>query len=419
MIKSTAKHDSMDPFSITLGVITIVAATSQVIKGAEKLRSFLKANDQICALINELTDLKCLLTVTDINPAQLAPERASHLKDIIRRAKEKLSELEYIINFRLLKTKALEKDPLPDRLAWLREKGKVESIRMELQHLTSAFSMALTASTTGGVTRVELALTELATTTNLSNDAGRAFHGATETRLSQIYQAIQSLHIQHTDMRDILLSLAGVEAGQADEAPPYRELEEGRGQSHGLTNVSTKKSKLVSNSYVCIKTTPAAYGDNCHGQCYCSCHIRKRARTPASLGNFMGNLFVGYTGMPLSQRICNLRRCQHRQRGFSAQFTYYFPWWFVARAVVATIRIGTAMGPEFTLRLPHVVPESSPIFQLARAGNVQGLAYLFNNGLASPYDIAGESGATVLHVSIQDGAIFADLTPLHRLPLTP
>lgn len=77
------------------------------------------------------------------------------------------------------------------------------------------------------------------------------------------------------------------------------------------------------------------------------------------------------------------------------------------------------MGPEFTLRLPHVVPESSPIFQLARAGNVQGLAYLFNNGLASPYDIAGESGATVLHVSIQDGAIFADLTPLHRLPLTP
>ena len=122
----------MDPFSSTLGVITLVATTSQDIKGAEKLRSSLKANDQICALIDELTDLKCLLTVTDINPAQLAPERAFHLKDIIRRAKEKLSELEYIINFRLVKIRSLEKDPTPDRLAWLWEKGKVELIRKEL-----------------------------------------------------------------------------------------------------------------------------------------------------------------------------------------------------------------------------------------------------------------------------------------------
>ena len=85
--------------------------------------------------------------------------------------------------------------------------------------------MALTASTTGGVTRVEPALTELATTTNLSDDAGRAFHCATETRLSQIHQAMQSLHIQHTDMREMLVSLAGVEAELADEAPPYRHLE--------------------------------------------------------------------------------------------------------------------------------------------------------------------------------------------------
>lgn len=238
-------------------------------------------------------------------------------------------------------------------LAWLREKGKVELIRKELQHLTSAFLMALTASTTGGVTRVELALTELATTTNLSNDAGRAFHGATEIRLSQIHLAIQSLHIQHTDMREISLSLAGVEAGLADEAPSYRELEEGRGHSHGLTTVSTKKRRLVFHSYVCIRTTPAAYGNKCHGQRYCSCHIRKRARTTASLGNLIGNLFVGYTGMPLSQRICNLRTCQRQQRGFSAQFTYDFPWWFVACALAATISIGMAIGPDFTLRLPH------------------------------------------------------------------
>ena len=122
----------MDPFSITLGVVTRVATTSQAIKGAEKLRSSLNANDQICALIDELTDLKSPLTVTDINPAQLAPERASHLKDIIRRAKEKLSEMDYIINSRLLKMESLEKASLRDRLAWLRKLGKVELIRKEL-----------------------------------------------------------------------------------------------------------------------------------------------------------------------------------------------------------------------------------------------------------------------------------------------
>lgn len=178
--------------------------------------------------------------------------------------------------------------------------------------------MALTASPTGGVTRVELGLIELATTANVYNDAGRAFHGATEISLSQIHPAIPSLHIQHTNMREILLSLAGVEAGLADEAPSYRELEEGSGHSHGLTTVSTKKRKLVSYSYVCVRIPPAAYGNKCHGQCYCSCHIRKRARTPANLGDLIGNLFVGYIGMPLSQRICNLRTRQRQQRGFSA-----------------------------------------------------------------------------------------------------
>lgn len=73
--------------------------------------------------------------------------------------------------------------------------------------------------------------------------------------------------------------------------------------------------------------------------------------------------------------------------------------WFVARALVTTFNLGKAVGPDFSLRVARIVPDTSALFQLARAGNIPGIEYLFNNGLASPFDVGGTLGATALHVS--------------------
>jgi hypothetical protein len=387
----------MDPFSISVGVISIVVLVGNVIKGAERLRSSLQANDQICALINELTDMKCVLTAADVNQGQLSPERASHIQNIVDRAEEKLSELDLIINTRLLKTKFVGKELRSYRMAWLREKSKAELIQKELRYLSSAFSLALTASTSGGVRRIELAVTTLATTAERSSDAQRAFHGATEARLNQVYQALQSLNLQHTYLLDKLESQTGVIAGSAEKALPFQDLQR---HSHNSTTVCTTERDPLIGSYFRIQTTRASYRCGSDGECCCRCHARRRIRSPAALDKIMGMLFMGYTGLPASQRPCDLHSCRNQQRDFLAHFTYYFPWWFVERALVATVSLNTAVGPDFTFRVLHIVPDSSSIFQLAKSGNIHGIKYLFQNSLASPNDIGGELGFTALHVSI-------------------
>lgn len=180
----------MDPFSISVGVVTLIGLASQVVKSAEKLRAYLKTNDQVCALINELTDLRCVLTAADADQGPLSLEKASHLQSIIGKANEKLSSIELIINERLLKAKSPFQTPVPSRTAWLREKGKIEVLQKDLRYLTSAFSLALTASTSGSVNRVELAVTALATLADRSNDAESAFRGATEMRFGRLDRAM-------------------------------------------------------------------------------------------------------------------------------------------------------------------------------------------------------------------------------------
>jgi hypothetical protein len=59
-------------------------------------------------------------------------------------------------------------------------------------------------------------------------------------------------------------------------------------------------------------------------------------------------------------------------------------------------------GPELILNCPRIVPDDSPILFQAVKGNLAHIQYLFNKGLASPYDIAASNGRTALHVRVLD-----------------
>lgn len=384
----------MDPLSISLGVVTLITAAGQVIKGAEKLQNVLRANNQVCALINELTDLKCVLSMANANQEHLSSARIADLRVIIRRARDKLSELEHIINHRILKSSSPQKETTVDRLAWAREKAKIELIQKEVRQITSAFSLALNASISGGVDRVELALTELTALTHHSKIAQRSFHDSTEMRLTELYEAVKSLHVRSADDQP---EESSPSTTIPQEPPPDYDLEQGSKALELIKPDSTTAKQQPVVGYVRVRTSRAYSGNECYGQCCCCCHARQRTRSPSTLDGVLGILFMGYTGFPISLPTCNIRTCRS-QRGFSAQLTYYFPWWFVARAVVTSLSLGKPQGPEFTLRMPRVVPETAPIFSLVRAGNIDGIKYLFQNGLASPFDIGGAMGATPLHV---------------------
>lgn len=136
---------------------------------------------------------------------------------------------------------------------------------------------------------------------------------------------------------------------------------------------------------------PRGSRSGCSNWCSCACHIR-RSRS------VLNTLFVGYSGLPFFTASCNQKACRRRSRS-SMRFTFYFPSWFLTRAVLANAAYSPNSGPEFLLRVPKIIPPRSDIFHFAETGNRQGIQDLFERGLASVHDI-DMSGSTILYFAL-------------------
>jgi len=134
--------------------------------------------------------------------------------------------------------------------------------------------------------------------------------------------------------------------------------------------------------------------------CCCRCHTQRTLRSLDFLSNFMGSFSVrvGSALMRIPQ-TCDERTCQqllcHQQKPPTYRISYFLPSWLLARMIQLKLD-----GPRFSLNLPRVVPTGAPIFAYASRGDTNGIQELFRQGLASPYDVEGETGTSALHVSM-------------------
>ena len=143
----------------------------------------------------------------------------------------------------------------------------------------------------------------------------------------------------------------------------------------------------------------------CSKGCKCSCHIRRRFNTPRLLDEFLGTLFVGYSGSPLLSQKCNDVSC-HGRMNSTTSFVYSFPRWFVTSRVIQLKAKVTAMyGPEVSLRFNRVVNGKALVFHYATIGDVSKMKQLFEQGRASPSDVRYDSGWTPFHVSINEPGV--------------
>jgi hypothetical protein len=78
--------------------------------------------------------------------------------------------------------------------------------------------------------------------------------------------------------------------------------------------------------------------------------------------------------------------------------TYYFPRWFLQRAISLAIMLLPNDGPVASLRVQRAVSGSSKIFDYANVGDVDGMKRLFSSGLGSPHDVRFDSGTSALQV---------------------
>ena len=140
----------------------------------------------------------------------------------------------------------------------------------------------------------------------------------------------------------------------------------------------------------------------CEGHCDCICHSRSLFTTPKILNRFLGQLFIGYAGLPIWIRKCNNATCTN-QYARTMQVSYTFPGWLLMKTVDMAAAMTYNSEPSFGLKVRNRVPSGGAtednLFTLARNGRTGDIIELFKQRKASPNDLSAGAGQTAIHVS--------------------
>ena len=128
----------MDPLSITASTIAVVGLVTQLAKSLTKVkRTFQNAPAEFDALVNEVSDFQIVLnefqSVASVQADQVGHPRWNDASQILQNSRDALSKLEKIINLRLVGSHDGNGQIKVSRLAWLRSKEEVGSLRMILR----------------------------------------------------------------------------------------------------------------------------------------------------------------------------------------------------------------------------------------------------------------------------------------------
>ena len=139
---------------------------------------------------------------------------------------------------------------------------------------------------------------------------------------------------------------------------------------------------------------------NCPVGCNCICHVARKASTPAIVDRIIGQLFVGYAGMPFLTAKCDAEGCRKSQSPWIS-LEYRFPLgYFWSQIFRLQVAYQSNLGPQISLKTLRRVPDTALSIKYALTGNIEGLQTLFARGLASPMDVDSSRGYSLLSVSM-------------------
>lgn len=139
----------------------------------------------------------------------------------------------------------------------------------------------------------------------------------------------------------------------------------------------------------------------CRSWCPCACHAKRKLKltAPGMMESVLGKMFVGYSGLPVLNKPCDFRGCRDRQNA-TATIEYWFPWWFVSMNSKLCLTYLPWTGPQFQISTTRRIPDDSQSIAFAMQGNIDGLKYLFSQGLVGPRDVSDSRGFTLMRVRL-------------------
>ncbi|KAL9628800.1 MAG: hypothetical protein Q9204_005655 [Flavoplaca sp. TL-2023a] len=115
-------------------------------------------------------------------------------------------------------------------------------------------------------------------------------------------------------------------------------------------------------------------------------------------------LLIGYAGISSIALPCNEHACAQRQR-MAVRFQYNFPVWSLIQRVLTFVSYwNDTFGTIHELRISRIRPGSDEVFTQVQRGNIRRLQQLFIQGSASPLD-ASDTGWTLLHYALSAGQL--------------
>ena len=222
------------------------------------------------------------------------------------------------------------------------------------------------------------------------NEATKRLH----TSQLSLQRSVAALHINQQRL-ELKLDIA-----TAAQVASIAESEARKKVNHART--PTDSARRLSYTPPMRITAPLVI-EACTNNCICICHRRKAHHISGRLLNFVGALFLGYSGVPVITPTCDSTACVVRSSPMLL-FMYIFPTWMLARAFFFIARLSLSRGLELNIRLPCIIHISSDIWKFAHNGDIENLKGLFERRKVTPYDMEGDTGYTALGVrSEHDG----------------
>ncbi|KAL2040577.1 hypothetical protein N7G274_006556 [Stereocaulon virgatum] len=403
----------MDPLSIAASSVTVAALAASTCSTFSELRSFCRSlPDRLHALNNEVVD-------TEIVLAQLATlfgKRTSLIEEaeqqvtleLLSQASVALNQLQDIVKgFAALRDRS--KFILIQASAWRKEQSNLERIQAELKRVKCTLGIMLGASNSCDMLRIRLHIEQISTiTSHFSSQTAQERTLLREEILSGLAShrdgVLDHLNQVYRQLDERIAGVEGVLKAQADEARPsplrlMRVSQKPRSTTREWKLQCTPRIPMTENS-TCTRSGVRArlnrYTSTCSAACDCICHTTMRVSTPAMIDRVLGQLFIGYAGLPLLNPKCDAEGCS-KSRTPWISLEYWFPVsYFWSQIFCLQVAYRKNFGPQVSLSTLRRVPNSALCIKYALTGNIEGLKTLFTRGLASPTDVCSVRGYSLL-----------------------
>ncbi|KAF3920185.1 Ankyrin-1 [Arthrobotrys entomopaga] len=379
----------MEPIGLVASLLTLAHVANKIGKAISRLRKFGEVPQQVYALKNEVSDLEVVLRqVGQALQSNALPANGNQaaLESIVGRIKSHLTALGEALD-RAGKAagsgnvyKVLGRAPI-----WWKWDVQFQKFQTDIRTAKENLNLILGVSNSRDLNHIFLELRQItlmaANSQVLSNQQTwnlDQHQSALVSLLDRQYQGVmERFDALSQEVRDKLHA----DDEKSKEPPGYYE-----SSAHETVRV------LVSHR------------SPCRSYCPCSCHAKRKTSIsiPGPLESLVGKLFVGYTGLPFFSKKCDFRGCKDEQT-VSATFEYWFPWWFVSKNMKVDVKYLPSLGPQLQLSTVRRVPDDAPSISFAMSGNIEGLKYLFSEGLASPRDVSNSRGFTLMRWALYGG----------------